>query len=228
MEIAWFGASCFRIQHHGAVIFLDPYRLPWRYRNLKQRAHGITLSRPPTGEELELRSIEDLDPLAKAGTEPYRIDRPGEYEIAGMFIDAYAASPHPGTGPGGLVLRLVGGHTKIAHLGQLTAPPPDAVVTHLRHANALVVPPGGRGQLAVGELVKLVSRIDPYWVVPMGYSDADEVENAALVEKLVAGLGFKVTDQQPALTVSGHYDGHGTPQIANLRARVALKKSIVA
>ncbi len=229
MDIAWFGASCFRIKHGGATILIDPYRLGQRYRNLKMAAHAISLSGSPFVNNGELRTIEGLGEDSKAGPDPYRIDRPGEYEIGNIFIDAWPAAPiAPDAEPGTLILRFRVGGASIVHMGQLAQLPTVAMTSEIRHCGALLVPPGGRGEFVIEQAARLAARVSPGWVVPMGYADQDEDENGQAIAKFNAALGLPEQPQRSDLTVTGSFDGQSPPNLACLRPRIALKPSAVA
>ena len=229
MDIAWFGASCFRIKHGSATIFLDPYRLGQRYRNLKISAHAISLSGSPTLEGAELRTIEGLDADGKPGPSPYCIDRPGEYEVGGIFVDAWPAAPiTPDGGPGTLILRLSSGGSSVVHLGQLAQPLQPAVLAEIRHCGALMIPPGQGEEFTLEQAVRLITRISPGWVVPMGYAGRSEAENVDRIARFNAALGLPEQPERSDITVAGPFDGQSPPNLANLRPRVALKPSAVA
>ena len=229
MDIAWFGASCFRIKHGGTTIFIDPYRLGQRYRNLKIAAHAISLSGSPSLKGAELRTIEGLDAEGKPGPDPYRIDRPGEYEVGGIFVDAWPAAPiAPDSGPGTLVLRLSVGGASVVHLGQLAQPLQPAVLSEIRHCGALMIPPGGFEEFTVEQSARLIARIAPGWVVPMGYAGRGEEENVSEIAKFITALGLPEQPERSDVSVSGPFDGQAAPNLARLRPRIALKPSAVA
>lgn len=229
MDIAWFGASCFRIKHGGATIFIDPYRLGQRYRNLKIAAHAISLSGSPSLKKPELRTIEGLDNEGKPGPEPYRIDRPGEYEVGGVFIDAWPAAEFaPDSGPGTLVLRLSAGGASVVHLGQLSQPLQPALLSEIRHCGALMIPPGGSEEFTIEQSVRMIARISPGWVVPMGYAARSEKKNLSEIAKFNSALGLPEQPQRSDISVTGPFDGQSAPNLACLRPRTALKPSAVA
>ena len=229
MDIAWFGASCFRIKHGGATILIDPYLLGQRYRNLKMSAHAISLSGSPSLKGVGLRTVEGLGGDGKPGSDPYRIDRPGEYEIGGIFIDAWpAAEIAPDAQPSTLILRLRVGGASVVHMGQLAHAPTAAVLSEIRHCGALLIPPGGRGEFPIEHSARLAARTNPAWIVPMGYADQDENENEQAIVKFNSALGLAEQEQRNDLTVTGPFDGQNPSSLASLRARIALKPSAVA
>lgn len=229
MDIAWFGASCFRIKHGGATIFIDPYRLGQRYRNLKIAAHAISLSGSPSLEGAELRTLEGLDGDGKPGPEPYQIDRPGEYEVGGIFIDAWPAAPvAPDGGPGTLILRLSAGGASVVHLGQLAQPLQPALLPEIRNCGALMIPAGGSEEFTVEQSVRLIARISPGWVVPMGYAARSEQMNLSEIARFNSALGLPEQPQRSDISVTGPFDGQSAPNLASLRPRIALKPSAVA
>ncbi len=227
MDIAWFGASCFRVQHRNTTVFIDPFRLDPRYQNLKLRAHAQSFSTAPLLLGLAPRTVEGFaDPPA---SDPYTIDRPGEYEIGGIFIDAWSANRLVDPGPTSLIFRLFADRASIAHLGQLTSVPDDSVLNGLRHVGALIVPPGGRGALEARQLSQIISKIDPQWVVPMGYAAVDELTSDEQIAALVADLGLEQSAEQSSLNITAAPSaGQGPSVIARLRRRAALKKSAAA
>ena len=84
MEIAWYGSSCFRLRDRNTIALADPYRPDPKFQNLQIKTDLISVSQPSR----ELRSI-----VANVRKSPYVINRPGEYEVGGIFVNAVWSGP---------------------------------------------------------------------------------------------------------------------------------------
>ena len=84
MDITWYGHSCFRMteRNFGSVV-CDPYDYEKiGYEPLKLKADIVTMSNDKPGHSF----------LPGIKTEPFVINRPGEYEINNIFITGHATN----------------------------------------------------------------------------------------------------------------------------------------
>ena len=151
MDITWYGHSCFRIneRNFGSVV-CDPYDYEKiGYEPLKLKADIVTMSNDKPGHSF----------LPGIKTEPFVIDRPGEYEINNIFITG-----HQTTGKGEprntiFVIEING--LFVAHMGNINRPPTQTEVEELGTVNVLLVPVGGGAGLNAAQAVETIRMIQP-------------------------------------------------------------------
>src|SRR5574341_1446602 len=140
MEITWYGHSCIRIMERSvASIVADPYDGSIGYEVPKLKADIVTVSHDAPGHNaIDVVKAERV------------LDRPGEYEIGGVFITGIAThNPRASADKARRNLVFVynfDGMT-VCHLGDLDHVPDQAQVEALGPIDVLCVPVGGGGGL---------------------------------------------------------------------------------
>jgi L-ascorbate metabolism protein UlaG (beta-lactamase superfamily) len=76
MDIDWYGHSCFRLREAGVTIVTDPYDKSVGYTLPRLRADIVTISHDSPGHAA----------VSAVKVEGKTLNRPGEYEISGVFI----------------------------------------------------------------------------------------------------------------------------------------------
>lgn len=108
------------------------------------------------------------DQVAYGDTQPFVIEGPGEYELAGTFIKGFSSK-----GPkGGIntIYKLEFDSMKLVHLGALSSADLDPhTLEALGEIDILFVPVYGGEVLTVGDAHKLATRLDPKVIVPLYY-----------------------------------------------------------
>jgi L-ascorbate metabolism protein UlaG (beta-lactamase superfamily) len=164
MDIFWYGHACCRLVDDTTTIITDPYS-----ENL-----GLTL--PPLHANIVTVSHDNPHHSAlRAVSGPFRvIDRPGEYEIGGVFITGSAFYP-PEAGRDKQARRNVvfvyemNGVT-VCHLGDIAQVPIQSQVEALGNVDVLLIPVGGGQSLNAAQASELISIIEPSIVIPIHYA----------------------------------------------------------
>ena len=185
MDITWYGHSCFRIneRNFGSVV-CDPYDYEKiGYEPLKLKADIVTMSNDKPGHSF----------LPGIKTEPFVIDRPGEYEINNIFITG-----HQTTGKGEprntiFVIEING--LFVAHMGNINRPPTQTEVEELGTVNVLLVPVGGGAGLNAAQAVETIRMIQPNIAIPMLYSVARTLPELDPLSKFLKEMGITQVEQ---------------------------------
>jgi len=156
-------------------------------------------------------------PLAKGRTdveltalrEPIWIDRPGEYEIAGVRINGYPVAAKDGLAHTAYRVALEG--ITLAFLGHLTALPEQKTIGALAGADILFVPGGGKPWLPESDAAKLVRQLEPGIVVPT-------LLTKKTCDAFMRELGAKVESPAEKLVVKKKDIAAGAMKIAYLAA----------
>jgi L-ascorbate metabolism protein UlaG (beta-lactamase superfamily) len=195
MEILWLGHSCFRIKGKEATIVTDPFDKGLGYPMRKLTASIVTVSH----DHPHHNSLEAL------GDGPRIVRRPGEYEIAGVFINGIPTFHDNARG------ELRGKNTvflmeiedlKICHLGDLGHVPSSAQMELLSEADILMVPVGGVTALDATAAAETISLLAPKLAIPMHFkTEAANVELEPL-ERFLKEMGLQEAAAQPKLNVT--------------------------
>ena len=104
-------------------------------------------------------------------TEPFVINRPGEYEINNIFITGHATNKKGEPRNTIFVCEING--LFVAHMGNINRPPTQTEVENLGTVNVLLIPVGGGAGLNAAQAVETIRMIQPNIVIPMHYRGAD-------------------------------------------------------
>ncbi len=163
MDIDWFGHSCFRLREGGVTIVTDPYDKNIGYNLPRLRADIVTISHDAPGHAA----------ASAVKGEPKVLDRPGEYEVKGVFITGIQT--WRGAGAKGeakeenTVFVFEFGDLTACHLGDLSKVLTQAQVESLPSIDVLLVPVGGGGGLDADKAAEVISLLEPSVVIPMHY-----------------------------------------------------------
>jgi L-ascorbate metabolism protein UlaG (beta-lactamase superfamily) len=162
MDITWYGHSCFRITERSvATIIADPFGPDIGYGELSVKGDIVTVSHDAPGHN----AVEAVKKLK------YVLDRPGEYEIGGVFINGIATwDPNGGDRVRRNIIWVYQFEDfTVCHLGDLAHVPSQAEIEELGPIDVLLVPVGGGKALNSGQAGEVISLIEPSVVVPMHY-----------------------------------------------------------
>jgi len=196
MEIFWYGMSCFRLAERGlATVVTDPFDASVGLPAPKLKADIVTISHDAPGHNNE---------AAVKGVRRV-INRPGEYEIGGVFITGIQMDRKEGKKSG------VGSNTlyvfeceglAIAHLGDLSYVPSQGEIEDLGPVDVALVPVGGGGALAPSQAAEVISLIEPSIVVPMHYRTGSETAKLVPVSRFLSEMGIASVEPLSSLKVS--------------------------
>ena len=163
MEIEWYGQSCFRLREGASTIITDPYDKSIGYTMPKLRADLVTVSHDAPGHAS----------VSAVKGEPKVVNRPGEYEVKGVFITGIQT--WSGGGAKGeakeenTVFVFEFGDLTVCHLGDLSKVLTQAQVESMPDVDVLMVPVGGGGALDADKAAEVISQLEPRIVIPMHY-----------------------------------------------------------
>jgi len=177
MDIVYLGHSSFRIKTKTGTLITDPFdpkMVGLKYSG--GEADVATVSH----DHKDHNATEFISGIKKVFTGP------GEYEVSGISIIGYKTFHDDKNG------ELRGKNTiyvyeaeglRLAHLGDLGHTLDEDTVDKIGDIDVLMIPVGGEYTIGPKEASEIVSRIEPYFVIPMHYRI--EGMNESLAEKLL-------------------------------------------
>lgn len=197
MEITWYGHSCFRFIERGvASIVADPFDTSIGLGEPKIPSSDIvTVSHEAPGHS-HVELIKKVDHV---------LDRPGEYEIGGVFITGIATyNPHtvPEDTRRNIVFVYDFDRAKIAHLGDLDHVPTQSQIEQLGPIDVLLVPVGGGAALNSSQAAEVISLVEPGIVVPMHYASPGHKLGLDPLDKFLKELGITEPQVEDSLKIT--------------------------
>jgi len=164
MEITYLGHSSFKVKTKSGTVITDPY---------DPKMVGLKYS----GVEGEIVTVSHQHPdhnaLSVVSGVKKTIQGPGEYEIAGVSIVGYP-SFHDGVGGSergkNTIYAIEAEGLRIVHLGDLGHIPSEDLINEIGDVDVLMIPVGGTFTIGPKEAAKVVSEVEPYFVIPMHYN----------------------------------------------------------
>jgi hypothetical protein len=133
------------------------------------------------------------------------LERPGEYEIGGVFIVGILMSPKNGReqkGSPSMIYVFDFNRITVTHLGNLSYVPSQAEIEDLGPVDIALVPVGGGGALLPSEAAEVISLIEPAIVVPMYYETGEENLKLGNVSRFLSEMGLTKLDPIPTLKIT--------------------------
>jgi L-ascorbate metabolism protein UlaG (beta-lactamase superfamily) len=197
MEITWYGHSCFRFMERGiASIVADPY----------DKSIGLGEPKVPASDIVtishEARGHNNVELVKKV---MHVLDRPGEYEIGGVFITGlatYNTEVEPDETRKNVVFLYDFDRARIAHLGDLDHVPSQSQIEQFGPIDVLLVPVGGGGGLTSSQAAEVISLIEPGVVVPMHYHTKGHKLGLDPLDKFLKELGITEPQRESSLKVT--------------------------
>lgn len=163
MDISYLGHSSFRIKTRSASVVTDPFdpqMVGFKYSGVS--ADIVTIS----------HDHGDHNAAGRVGDVKKVVFGPGEYEIMGVSILGYGtfhdAVKGAEKGKNTIYVYEADG-LRVAHLGDLGHVLEEDLVNELGDIDVLMLPVGGGYTIGPKEAVELVSKVEPYFVLPMHY-----------------------------------------------------------
>ncbi len=186
MEITYIGHSCFKIKDKTISLVIDPYDSKIGYKL------------PKLSCDVLLVSHDHFDHNNVAGVNDYRllIDGPGEYEVGGCFIYGKSVNhdDKEGSEKGKSTMYLITvDGINILHLGDLGCELSQEDLEKIPNVDVLMIPVGGKHTLDAETAVKVMSAIEPSYVLPMHYKTPDltGIEGLSGIEEFLNEMGVK-------------------------------------
>jgi len=189
VDIDWYGHSCFRLREGGVTIITDPYDKTIGYVMPRVRADIITVSHDAPGHAA----------VAAIKGDARVLNKPGEYEIKGIFITGIqtwrAAGGQSEAKEENTVFVFEFGDLTACHLGDLARVLTQAQVEAMPDIDVLLVPVGGGTALDADKAAEVISLIEPRIVIPMHYKTPYVNLQLDPLSKFLKEMG--VTEQEP-------------------------------
>lgn len=197
MDITWYGHSCFRIMERGiSNLVADPYDESIGYGELNVRGDIVTISHDSPGH--------NAAHLVKRAE--HVLNRPGEYEIGGIFITgiaSYNQAVEPGQTRRNIIFVYRINDFTIAHLGDLDHVPGQAQIEELGPIDVLMIPVGGGSALNSTQASEVISLIEPSLVIPMHYKTDACVKDLDPLDRFLKEMGISEYEELDVLRVKG-------------------------
>jgi len=163
MRIEFLGHSSFRITHKGGTVVTDPF---------DPANVGLPYSKFEADLVLSSHGHPDHNYTAGISGNPFVISSPGEYEVGGVKVRGFSTF-HDGQGgkergKNTVYLFEVEG-VSLCHLGDLGHALSEAIVEEMGDLGILFVPVGGVYTIDHIQASKVVSQLEPRYIIPMHY-----------------------------------------------------------
>ena len=194
MEIYWLGHGCFRLRGRDATVLTDPCPPSTGYKIGKVNTDIVTIS----------RDVPESSHRAAVAGEARILDGPGEYEIAGVLINAIdtdRADRDDGHGRN-IAFVIDIDDIKVCHLGDIQNVPSGDEVEELAGIDILLVPVGGGRVLGAAKASEIVSLLEPKMVIPMLYKTDVSKGDFEPVDHFVKELGVEAKPPEQRLNIS--------------------------
>lgn len=163
MDITYLGHSSFKIKTKSAVVITDPFdakMVGLKFPEVEAEVVTISHSHP------------DHNSTDKISKNKKVIEGPGEYEVSGISVMGFASfhDNKKGEERGKNTVYVIEAEgLRIAHLGDLGHILSDDLVDEIGDIDLLMIPVGGYYTIGPKEAVEIITKIEPYYVLPMHY-----------------------------------------------------------
>jgi L-ascorbate metabolism protein UlaG (beta-lactamase superfamily) len=133
------------------------------------------------------------------------VDRPGEYEIGGIFISGNALYPpeaggdHLGQRNIVFVYEIDG--VTVCHLGDIAHVPTQSQIDALESVDVLLIPVGGGRSLNAAQASELISIIEPAIVIPIHYALPGMKITLDPVDRFLKEMGYIQREAETKLSI---------------------------
>lgn len=187
MDITYLGHSSFKIKTKTGTLIADPFDS--KMVGLKYsggEAEVATISH----DHKDHNAVERISGIKKVFTGP------GEYEVSGISIIGFKTYHDNKKGEErgkNTVYVYEAEGLRLAHLGDLGHMLDEEMIDEIGDVDVLMIPVGGEYTIGPKEACELISKIEPYFVIPMHYK----------VEGMDSGLSEKLLPVENFLKESG-------------------------
>ena len=215
MEVTYIGHSCFKIKDKTISLVIDPYD-----------PNKLGYKLPKLSCDVLLVTHDHFDHNYIEGVSDYRllIDGPGEYEVGGCFINGKSISHDEkgGEEQGKVTMYLITiDGFNILHLGDLGCELSQEDMEKLPPIDVLMIPLGNKYTIDEKTAVKVISSLEPSYVIPMHYKTPDlkGVEGLSGVDEFLEEMGVEngVKKDVDKLVLNSRSDSGGETQVVVLK-----------
>jgi len=213
MEITYVGHSCFKIKGKTLSLVIDPYDSKIGYKLPKLSCDVLLV----THEHFDHNNI--------GGVSDYRllINGPGEYEVGGTFIYGRSVSHDEKQGGerGRSTFYLITvDDVDVLHLGDLGQELTQEDLEKIPNVDVLMIPVGGKYTIDAETATKVISALEPSYVIPMHYkTDDSTMKDIDGVDKFLDVMGVEngIKKDMDKLTVSAKKDESEDTEVVVLK-----------
>lgn len=177
MDITYLGHSSFKIKTRSASVITDPFdskEVGLKFQGAESEIVTVT------HDHLDHNAVDKVSSVKKV------VDGPGEYEISGVSIMGYKTfhDAKNGAEKGENTIYVIEAEgLRIVHLGDLGHTLSDDLIDEIGDVDILMIPVGGFFTIGPKEATEIISKIEPYFVIPMHYKAVGM--NPSLGDKLL-------------------------------------------
>lgn len=182
MDISYLGHSSFKVKTKTASIVTDPFEsemVGLKYSGVE--GNIVTIS----------HDHKDHNASSKVSGVKKVVDGPGEYEVMGVSILGYQ-SFHDASGGSergkNTIYVIEAEGLRLCHLGDLGHLPDENLVNQIGDVDVLMIPVGGEFTIGPKDAYEIVSKIEPYFVIPMHYKMPGVAETFANLQPVESFL----------------------------------------
>ena len=212
MDVTWLGHGCFRLRGRGAAVVTDPYPPSLGPKLPKLEADLVTVS----------HQHENHSYTSAVSKEPFVVDGPGEYEVAGVTVAGLPTFHDPKQGElhGRNTVYLIElDDVRVCHLGDLGHALDADMLETIGKVDVLLVPVGGGKTLEAAGAAEVVRQVEPRIVIPMHFALSAVKTELAPVERFLKEMGVTEAEPQPKLTVQASA-GEGETRVVVLDPKI--------
>ncbi len=196
MDITWYGYNCFRLTERGQIsVVTDPYGEDFGLEIPHWKADVVTVSQAGTAFN-NVNAVKGVQHV---------VDRPGEYEIGGVFIYGIPLHTWDETteqATYNVAHSIYYGDVSVLHLGNLNHVPNQEDIEAIGQVDAVLVPIGGGACLNVNQASEVIALIEPSYIVPMQYAIPGLSVELAALEKFLKVMGVSRVEETDSLRVT--------------------------
>lgn len=190
MDITYLGHSSFKIKTKTATIVTDPF---------DQQMVGIKYAQQEADIVTVSHDHNDHNAIDKVTGVKRVIAGPGEYEVMGVSIIGYKTFHDAKNGEErgkNTIYVYETEKLRICHLGDLGHPLTEDLINEIGDIDILMIPVGGDYTIDSKLAAETVSKIEPFFVVPMHYQQeglkADAFSSLTGVDNFLKETGLSV------------------------------------
>jgi len=182
MDITYLGHSSFKVGTKTATLVTDPFdskMVGLKYSGVTAEIVTVSHAHP------DHNAVDRVSGVKKI------IEGPGEYEVSGISVMGYSTFHDNKNGEerGKNTIYVIEAEgLRIVHLGDLGHVLSDDLIDEIGDVDVLMMPVGGFYTIGPKEATEIVSKIEPYFVIPMHYRM--EGLNPELAEKILPLTDF--------------------------------------
>jgi L-ascorbate metabolism protein UlaG (beta-lactamase superfamily) len=196
MQIIWNGQSCFTIKSKTSVgeesiVLINPF---------DEKQSGIKISKSKANIVLLGNKNSKLD-KKKVDDNFFLIDKPGEFEVKGIFINGIADKWAKKDPKQNILFFLEIEGIKILHLGEITDGLENGSLDKLSGIDVLMIPVGGGDNINAEKAIEIINEIEPRIIIPMNFKIPGLKEKVDSVDKFAKEMGINPKEQTDRLRV---------------------------